>query len=63
MGKFDILDMPWRFSTSPVTLVDTSHDQPLRHHFPVHDGDVDEKQDDHKKVIHETQDSKESFRN
>lgn len=36
--------------------------KPLRHHLPVHDGDVDEEEQDDKEVIHEAQQAKQRLR-
>lgn len=36
--------------------------EPLRHHLPVHDGDVDEEEQDHEEVVHEAQQAKQRLR-
>lgn len=36
--------------------------EPLRHHLPVHDGDVDEEEQDDEEVVHEAQQAKQRLR-
>lgn len=47
------------FTQKPATGAarerDTSSGQPLRHHLTVHDGDVDEEEQDDEEVVHEAQ--------